>query len=375
MLRDKLPPYFPTRGAIQRKWLIRVVLLAAILGLLYFALRNAPLAAIRETLARLRVWQIALVLSMDALVYALISARWWLIVRADNKHTRYPPLFSVRLAVFGISYFTIGPQVGGEPLQVLYLRRRRNMTYARATASVLLDKLLELVANFMLLLFGLTAVSRSGILQGFGRFSAAGMLVLVGLVAWPAVHIILLRTRHYPVSAILGRLGRFVPAARLQRFVRASERLAGQFCQRHPRALLAALAVSLLAGASTVVEYAFILSCLSVRLPFWQTVAAWTAGWLSFLVPLPGGLGALEASQVLALGVFGVSAAAAISVTLVLRSRDLLLGGLGLLLAGRETMNFKSILRTADVLGDKDTGVRTTLSVQESSSAWEENHE
>lgn len=372
MPRDKLPSHLQTRRALWRKWLIRLVLFTAVLGLLYFALRTAPLAAIRETLGRLRFWQIVVVLGIDAMVYALISARWWLVVRADDKHVRYAPLFRVRLAVFGISYFTIGPQIGGEPLQVLYLRRRRNMTYARATASVLLDKLLELLANFALLLFGLMAVFRSGILQGFDRFSAAGLIVLVGLLAWPVLHIALLRARRYPLSAILGGLGRFVPAAGLLRFVRASERLAGQFCQRHPRALLAAFGVSLLGGAGTVVEYAFILSCLSIRLPFWQAVAAWTAGWLSFLVPLPGGLGALEASQVAALGLFGVSAAAAISVTLVLRSRDLVLGGLGLVLAGRQATNIKSKSRPVDVLRDKGMDVRKTRSVPESRSAWEE---
>jgi uncharacterized membrane protein YbhN (UPF0104 family) len=52
-------------------------------------------------------------------------------------------------------------------------------------------------------------------------------------------------------------------------------------------------------------------------------------------VPLPGGLGALEASQVFALGTFGYAAPIAISVVLVMRGRDLLIGGLGLLLAGR----------------------------------------
>jgi uncharacterized membrane protein YbhN (UPF0104 family) len=50
---------------------------------------------------------------------------------------------------------------------------------------------------------------------------------------------------------------------------------------------------------------------------------------------VPGGLGALEASQVFALGAFGISAAAAISVTLLIRARDILIGGLGLLLASR----------------------------------------
>jgi len=74
---------------------------------------------------------------------------------------------------------------------------------------------------------------------------------------------------------------------------------------------------------------------LNIELTSWQVVASWTMSWLAFLVPLPGGLGALEASQVFALGAFGVSAASALGVTLLIRARDLLIGGLGLLLAGR----------------------------------------
>jgi uncharacterized membrane protein YbhN (UPF0104 family) len=46
-------------------------------------------------------------------------------------------------------------------------------------------------------------------------------------------------------------------------------------------------------------------------------------------------LGALEASQVFALGIFGVPAALAIGVTLIMRGRDLLIGGLGLMFASR----------------------------------------
>ena len=84
-----------------------------------------------------------------------------------------------------------------------------------------------------------------------------------------------------------------------------------------------------------VSEFALIVKFLGIPLTAWQTIAAWTAGWLSLLVPLPGGLGALEASQVFALGMFGVPAALAIGVALVMRGRDLLIGGFGLLLASR----------------------------------------
>jgi uncharacterized membrane protein YbhN (UPF0104 family) len=73
---------------------------------------------------------------------------------------------------------------------------------------------------------------------------------------------------------------------------------------------------------------------LNIHLPFWQMTAGWMMGWISLVMPLPGGLGALEASQVFTLGRFGFSAAAALSLTLVMRGRDMLIGGLGLLLTG-----------------------------------------
>jgi uncharacterized membrane protein YbhN (UPF0104 family) len=111
--------------------------------------------------------------------------------------------------------------------------------------------------------------------------------------------------------------------------------MAGMFCQRYSRALVMAIGISLAAGVGMVSEYVLITSFLQINLHGWQIIAAWTASWLAFLIPLPGGLGTLEASQVFALGAFGISAAPAIGVTLLIRARDLLIGGLGLLFASR----------------------------------------
>jgi hypothetical protein len=83
-----------------------------------------------------------------------------------------------------------------------------------------------------------------------------------------------------------------------------------------------------------VYEYTYMLSCLRADLDFQQALASLTVVRLSFLMPLPAGLGTLEASQVLAVSAFGQPAALGISLSLLMRARDLLLGGLGLLLAG-----------------------------------------
>ena len=325
----------------SRTWLLRGLVLILLAGLLAWAFRNAPLAQIWETLRRLQVWQLLVLLLLNGLIYLLVSLRWWIIVRAQARQVPFWPLLGVRIAVFGVSYFTLGPQVGGEPLQVLALQRRHGLTYSRASASVLLDKLLEFLVNFLLLALGLQAVLRAGLLVGSGPQLAGAVLLLVILMTWPFIHIGLMYKHVQPLTVLLRALPFLPGQSRVLRFVRASEWLAGTFCRRHPRALLASLGVSLLAGAGMLLDYALMLSFLGIQLPGWQLLAGWTAGWLSFLAPLPGGLGALEASQVLALGVFGISPAAAVSVTLLMRARDLFVGSLGLLLAGNSFSRVK----------------------------------
>jgi uncharacterized membrane protein YbhN (UPF0104 family) len=144
------------------------------------------------------------------------------------------------------------------------------------------------------------------------------------------------------------------------RFVWTAERLAGRLCRRRPRALVAAIGASALASGAAVIEYALITSFIGIGLTAWQFLSAWTAGWLSFLVPVPGGLGALEASQVYALRLFGASTASAIGVALVMRGRDLLVGGLGVLLSVPALERRKSELAVADVIpstnGPQKTG-------------------
>jgi uncharacterized membrane protein YbhN (UPF0104 family) len=317
---------------------LRLLAIYAVLGaLLWFALRDVPLADILAALAHLQLWQIALLLTINAVVIAFMTMRWWLVVHAENPRLPFAPLIGYRLAVFALSYFTPGPQVGGEPLQIIYLRRNHNITFARAASAVIIDILLEFLGNFVFIGFGLVAVARVGILgaSGGGGLAAAGWAALAALMTWPPVHLALLHRGRYPLSSVLQAILPRFERARWFRLVLVSEHLASTFLRRHPRALLGSLAASLVAWSGMGLEYVLMLEFLGVHVTLWQAVAALTASLLAFLMPLPGGLGALEASQVLALGALGYPAATAIGLTLLMRARDLLNGGLGLLLAGR----------------------------------------
>ncbi len=317
-----------------RQWLFRGAVLVILILLLWWALRKAPLAEIWVAIRQLHLWQVAVILSLNALFYVVATLRWWTIIQAESKHVPFFPLLGVRISVFGVSYFTLGPQVGGEPLQVLALQRRYGLTYTHATATVLMDKLLEFLVDFFMLAVGLTAILRVGVLAETGWQFSGDLVLLAFLVFWPPLHIILLYNRHYPLSGLVRRIPFIRKNSKPVRFLRVAEQLAGRFCQRHPRRLLAAIGFSVLAGSGMLLDYALMTSFLNIHLTFWKMTAGWMMGWISLVMPLPGGLGALEASQVLTLGRFGFSAAIALSLTLVMRARDMLIGGLGLLLAG-----------------------------------------
>ncbi|HET9913414.1 MAG TPA: lysylphosphatidylglycerol synthase transmembrane domain-containing protein [Anaerolineales bacterium] len=302
--------------------------------LLYFALRNAPFREIWNALAQLHLSQIAILFIINALVILFITARWWIIVHAENPAVPFLPLIRYRLSVFGLSYFTPGPQVGGEPLQVLYLQRNHGISFARATSAVIMDKLLEFLANFILIGIGLAAAVRVGLISRNGTQALGSLIPVAVVLLWPVVHLILLYRGQYPISNVLRCATSLIGSPNWVRLIIVSERMAAAFAHRRMKALLLALGFSMLAWAGMAAEYFLMASFLNANLSFEQTLAALTAALFAFLLPLPGGLGALEASQVYALTTLGYTPAVGISISLIMRARDLLNGGIGVLLAG-----------------------------------------
>jgi uncharacterized protein (TIRG00374 family) len=270
------------------------------------------------------------------LIFLLFSSRWWLILRTQGFSQPYLALSGYRLAAFGVTYFTPGTQLGGEPLQVHLLHRRGEVPISTAVASVTLEKLLELLANFTFLLIGVITILSSGILGD--KPSLTLMLLPIGLLVLPVGYLIPLWRGLHPISWLVERLARKFPGSvglsRASQTASAAEKQVAQFCREHPRTLLLASAFSLVIWALKVFEFGLTLKFLGLPLALPQVITVLTAARLAYLMPLPAGLGSLEASQVMAMGLLGIAPAAGISLSLVIRARDVLVGVLGLWLGG-----------------------------------------
>jgi uncharacterized membrane protein YbhN (UPF0104 family) len=77
-------------------------------------------------LQNLSLGSILLLLAVNVIVVVSFSGRWWLILRAQGQRLPYWSLAGYRLAGFGITYFTPGPQLGGEP-QVYLITHREHV--------------------------------------------------------------------------------------------------------------------------------------------------------------------------------------------------------------------------------------------------------
>jgi uncharacterized protein (TIRG00374 family) len=315
---------------------LRIALWTAAPILLVLALRGLDLPAVARTLARLGPLQISILLTVNCGVVAALAGRWWAILAADGFRLPYLATTLYRLAGFGITYFTPGTQFGGEPLQVHLVHRRHAVPQATAAAAILLDRALELMANFGFLALGLGVVIRLGI---YPQGTAALLtLAAVALATIPAIYLVGAWTGHSPGSWVLQRIpGRQPPMRWLERLragVAETESEVSRMARTRPAGLILGLGFTILSWALLLAEWWLVLDYLGIPLDPARLLAVVTATRLALFVPIPGALGALEASLVLALSALGFTAEQALGVALVVRVRDLSFAGAGLWLGG-----------------------------------------
>ena len=302
----------------------------------WWSIKDISLYAIGENFRQIGFQAIFLLIGINMFIFVLFSFRWWLILRAQGMYVSLISVIGYRLAGFGVTYFTPGPQFGGEPLQVYLLKEREGMSITSAATSVTIDKLLELLANFSFLLVGVTVLVFSGILVT----GSNQLLILVPafLVAVPIIYLITLRFGYLPVSTMFRKLSSsFSHSTKFQRLVTTlgdTESMVSEFCRQNVIALFAGAVLSVVIWTLMVFEFGLMLQFFGIQFNLVQILIALTAARIAFLLPFPAGLGTLEAGQVMAMGLIGVNPAIGISISLLIRARDVLFGSAGLWLGG-----------------------------------------
>lgn len=316
----------PVRVAIV--WLVLVALAVV-------ALRSFPLWAVWDALSRLSFDKIGALLALNLLILGLWTWRWRFFLSSLGGRLSFLALLGYRLAGFGLSYYTPGPQFGGGPYQVYLLHSLQHVKVSLAVTSVYLDKAAEALINGAFLILGVTALFADGFL-GTG---ITGWLVgaFSGLVSVVLVHLFLLTRGKRPLTRFLEmifkRRGALLLTDALRKVKEVEESLGIIFFQK-PRVFLIGLGISMLAWLAVGSEFFFMLRFLGVPVTFLQVAGILTVVRVAFLLPSPAGIGTLELSLFVAMRAVGMGPAYALAASLLIRARDMTLGPMGLFLGG-----------------------------------------
>jgi len=273
------------------------------------------------------------------LVYLLLTAaivlgavlRWRLIGRAIGVSVSLGRLVVARLAGDAVGALVPSAKLAGEPLRVA-LARDANTSTAQSTAGVALDRFMEIIGNTVAVLaYAVVFYAMRGTAStGAGPLMVAGtMAILLGALTALAIR---LRRGHRPLAPLYGeRARRWAP-----RFgawmdgVRVVEDHVVSFFHQHPRVFVIGLFASVVIEALTVLQYHALLTAFGIALDLPTLCLVLLGGGIARAVPVPAGLGALEATQVAVVGAAVGQPALGFVIGIVVRLHETLLLALGL---------------------------------------------
>ncbi len=309
-------------------WFVAFALVAWILSRL-------PFSELMQSLKNLQLSQWIIWTSLNLLVIALLTGRWLVLTRAMALPCSFLQLLKVRQAGQVISFVTPGPQFGGEPLQIYWLWRNYCVPIHSAFLALGLDRFYELWINFAVLLLAVLTLlmTRSAIVVDWYpiAFVLVGLIVLMALFGW-----FVLRQPSRIKDGIKRLTRRWHNHERLRNLdthlKQLNESLQRVMTTKRP-ALGMALTLSLLAWTAMTGEFWFLLTLLDIPTDLSTFVFLFTVVRLAFLLPLPGGVGSVEAGLFWAFQTLALPLPAAAALIVLMRLRDviILLAGAALL--------------------------------------------
>lgn len=318
----------------KKRLLAILALFVIIIPLLVWSFRQTDWLEVQSVFRNFSGLEIFIIFLLNLVIFYLFSKRWGLILNGLAGNVPWQRLFAYRMISFGISYFTPGPQVGGEPAQIRLLKQD-GLSVETSLASVYLDRLIDVLVNFTVLFLGLIVVLQAGLNTSLGLNNFAWGLVLFLIL--PLVHALALWFGKTPLSSgIMYLRTRWFPlrfTAQTELILKAESQI-GLFMRNHPRLFFGVIGLAFLTWGLMILEYGLLMIFLGWQGPWLEVITAISAARLAFLMPLPGGLGVLEAGQVLVMQVLGLPAALGIGLAVFIRLRDSLFGIFGLILGG-----------------------------------------
>lgn len=325
-----------------------VVLLLTI-GLLAFFFRGVNPAEVWERTREADGRLLAAGVFVTLMTYGLRAFRWQYLL-APIGPTRFRVAFETTVIGFAASFLL--PARAGEVLRPYLLARREHLQPTAAFATIIVERLLDLVT--VLLLFGLFVLSvaptsLAGDPAMYARVKAGGLLAAGASIAGLLVFFVLAGHPEKLGSWAL-RIERVLPAKLAHAVARLVENFAdGLAIMRRPAQLMGALALSLPLWLSIALGIWVTSRAFHMTFAYPGSFLVMTLLVVGVAVPTPGQVGGFHAAYKIAvMTFFGAPETTAVGAAIVLHAISFVpVTLLGLVFMAREGLTFGGMGRLA----------------------------
>ncbi len=308
---------------------IRLIAWIIALSLAVWLIKDLPFRDILESVKRLSIQQWLYWSSLNLFIIFIFVWRWMALTKGLDLKLHFLNLLFLRQAGQSVSFITPGPQFGGEPLQIYLLYKNFSISPGDSFLALAVDRFFELWVNFAVLLLGILFLTFSG--SGLTNWVSAALIIatvllLLCFLAWCVIK------RDAAIAKIINNVGlRWLSSTRLANMNFHWNQITSslQHLLKNKLALAIALLLSISGWLLTFFELYLVLSFFNIYLSTSDFILLLVVMRLAFLLPLPGGIGTLEAAVLWVFSVIVLPEAAAAAVLALIRFRDLIVLGLG----------------------------------------------
>ncbi len=266
-------------------------------------------------IARLTVWQGALLLLLSLCNYVLRGLRWHLFARRLGLPTTLPEDMRHFLGGFAM---IVTPGRVGELVRMRWLKRETGWAYERTAPLALMDRASDLAA--MAVILALSVAVSAG-----GMGGALPVAALALLAAYSTTHPRLLAAIVTRIYRLTGRVPRLFAK------IRTAARSLGRF--GNAATILPAIALGVTGWLAEGYAFHLLLGWMGADVGLWKAIGIFVFATLAGgLTGAPGGVGGAEAAMIALLALDGVAMEVSVPATAIIRFTTLWFAlGIGLL--------------------------------------------